>query len=218
MKVGTDGVLLGAWVNVERSNRILDVGAGTGLIALMLAQRSEAQIVSIEIEKNAALEAEQNVKDSPWQKRVEVHNISFQEYADANKELFDLIVSNPPFFENSLPNRLYEKSLARHNHALPSRDFLRGTKRILRNDGTLAVILPVIPANDFIELAKEYDLYLKRITEVKPRENREANRCLMEFSNSKIGTVKNTLCIFEDNETGFSDEYRKLTGDFYLAF
>ncbi|MDD2381516.1 MAG: methyltransferase, partial [Mariniphaga sp.] len=118
-KVGTDAVLLGSWVNISTAKTILDIGTGTGIIALMMAQRSTARITGIEIEKNAAEEATGNVKNSPWNQRVNILNTSFQDFVKAHTGVFDLIVSNPPFFTNSQKSKCNLLALARHNDLLP---------------------------------------------------------------------------------------------------
>lgn len=218
MKVGTDGVLLGAWTNVSEAKNILDLGSGTGLIALMMAQRSEARITGIEIEKNAAEEATENAKHSPWQKRVSVKNISFQQFAKTTAETFDLIVSNPPFFMNDQKSKDNNLAIAKHNDLLPLPDLVNGCTKLLAKEGKLAVILPVIQAKKMINLTKEKDLFLIRLTEVKPTPQKEANRYLMEFSWNKITVETDELAIHEDDGSDFTQKYKNLIKAFYLNF
>ena len=218
MKVGTDGVLLGAWVNVQHEKKILDVGTGTGLIALMTAQRTSAQIIGIEIEKNAAEEAAYNCASSKWKDRLSVQNISFQEFAEKNNEKFDLIISNPPFFINDQKPKQNNIAIAKHNDLLPLSDLISGCRKLISEDGRLAVILPVVSAKKIIEFAEEAGLFLIRLTEVFPTPQKESNRFLMEFSTKKQPLHKNTLTIFEELGGDFSKSYKELTKEFYLNF
>jgi tRNA1Val (adenine37-N6)-methyltransferase len=218
MKVGTDGTLLGAWVNVSGVNTALDVGAGTGLISLMIAQRSAAIVTGIEIEKNAAEEATENVQMSPWQNRVSIKNISFQNFVNNNTEQFDLIVSNPPFFSNSYKNEVVNRAIARHNDLLPFLELIKGAESLLNKMGRLVIILPVIPAKEFIELAKPEGLNLARLTEVKPNAKKETNRFLMEFTKIKTRQKKDCLIIYNETGSDYTESYKRLTSDFYLKF
>ena len=138
MKVGTDGVLLGAWVNVENAQRILDVGTGTGLIALMCAQRSESVIDAVEVDRAASEQAAVNCSASPWKDRITVVHDSFQHFAESTAYRYDLIVSNPPFFKNSLKPKGLARSLARHDDRLSYESLLYYTVKILEPGGTLA--------------------------------------------------------------------------------
>ncbi len=139
MRIGTDGVLLGAWTDTSHSENILDIGTGTGLIAIMLAQRSNAKITGVEIEVQAANEAIQNGENSPWPDRIDIVHSPFQKFAAETCDKFDTIVSNPPYFTNAVKNRQDEKSLARHNHLLPFNELLQGVSKILSNDGKLSL-------------------------------------------------------------------------------
>lgn len=218
MKVGTDGVLLGAWANVTGVDTVLDVGTGTGLIALMMAQRSNAKITAIEIEKNAAGEALENVLESPWKNRIEIVNNSFQQFAGTSQSKFDLIVSNPPFFSNSAKNTILIKSIARHNDLLSFADLLGGTSKLLSNKGKLAVILPADVSNEFQEKARKTGLYINRLTKIKPRILRNENRVLMEFSKIEMDHEDDCIAVYCENGRSYTEEYKNLTRDFYLNF
>ena len=218
MKVGTDGALLGAWADVEGAEKILDIGTGTGLIALMLAQRTPAQIWGVEIEKNAAEEAVFNVQNSPWNDRVFIENRSFQDFVEENKISCDLIVSNPPFFTNSFKNEEENKAIARHNHLLPFSELIIGAKHLLNVGGSLALVLPNIPALEFIGMAKQNGFYLRRLTKVHPKSIKKANRFLMEFSLKPEVLKEDKLIIYRDSSSDYTEMYKELTRDFYLKF
>jgi len=215
MKVGTDGVLLGAWLEVLNSKNILDVGSGTGLIALMLAQKSNAQIEAVEINKDAFSEAKQNIINSKWTRRINIFNISFQEFCKSNKK-FDLIVSNPPFFINSLQSEKTDRTIARHNKELSHTDLLSGVNSILTKNGKLCLILPYSQADSFLNLAKNYNLFCTRKTTVKPTQYKDANRVLLELERKKQDINEEILIIEDKGRHQYSDEYIKLTEDFYL--
>jgi tRNA1Val (adenine37-N6)-methyltransferase len=218
MKVGTDGALLGAWANVAEADTILDVGAGTGLIALMLAQRSSAKITGIEIENNAAEEANSNVQRSPWKDRVSIINSSFQEFAKGTGNTFDLIVSNPPFFTNSYKSEVKNRSIARHNDLLPFSELISGALNLLSGNGRLAVILPHVASAEFIDLAVQKGLNLQRYTEVKPSAVKESNRVLMELTKKQTTLKKDSLIIYSNDGSDYTEMYKELTRDFYLKF
>lgn len=225
-KVGTDGVLLGAWASVEHATSILDVGAGTGLIALMLAQRRAAVtmvydigIVALEIDTDACEQARENVRISPWNQRIRVINQSFQDYCMTRPAMFDLIVSNPPFFRESWKPDRQEKEISRHDTLLSLEELISGVGRLLAQEGKFCVILPVEESRDLQKLAQENVLHLHRICRVSPTTNIPAKRHLLEFSRSPVKGVRDTqMAIEKDTRHDYTDVYRELTRDFYLAF
>lgn len=216
MKVNTDGVLLGAWINLDGAKTVLDVGAGTGLISLMVAQRSDAIITGIEIEKNAAEEAAQNVQNSHWKNRVSILHSSFQDFVSTTQIKYDVIVTNPPFFSNSVKNTNPHLSLARHNHLLPFEDIIEGAKKLLVENGKLSLILPFDSAHEFIKKAWEENLFLTRLTEVKPFHEKQPNRSLMELGKQKLDLQKNQMSVFDGTRKDYSEEFKLLASDFYL--
>ena len=217
MKVGIDGILLGAWADVSDCNSILDIGTGTGLIALMLAQRSQARITAIEIEKNAAEEAIENVAASPWKKRVDVQNVSLQKFAAESNQRFDLIVSNPPFFQNSLKAGDENRSLARHTDSLPYKTLVEITSALLTEEGRSAFIFPKSALKEIENLTQLNQLYLKRITTVAPNEKKPVNRILVEMSKKENSTQADSLQIY-NNDGSWNAYFKTLTCDYYLNF
>ena len=216
MKVGVDSVLLGAWAEIGNAATILDVGCGTGLLSLMMAQRSSATITGIDIDEDACREAKMNSGHSPWPDRINIQHISFQEFARQNISAFDLVISNPPYFENSSkPGDLKRKS-ARHNDELPFHEFLEGCVKILHPHGRIAVILPASKAHDFASLAANYGYSRNRMLMVRHFPDKPCHRILMEFSQKKITGTEETLVI--EAEGQYTEAYRNLTSEFYLAF
>ncbi len=215
MKVGTDGVLLGSWADVRQRKNILDVGTGTGLIALMLAQRSNAQITAVELEEKAAEEAKLNVNASLWKDRVHVHCISFQHFLKHADRQFDLIVSNPPFFSNSAKANDLSRTMARHTDTLSYSELILGSSRLLNIEGCLAVILPLETSIGFEKLAIESGFSLQRKTLVKPKSGKDVNRVLLSFGKNTTTIVGDTITIYDENGQ-WTESYKDLTRSFYL--
>jgi len=215
MKVGTDGVLLGAWVDVENRKTALDIGTGTGLIALMLAQKNiNLKIDAVELDKSASIQAEFNFKSSPWLSRLKIFNSSIQDFNNKNK--YDLIVSNPPYFDCSFLAKGQQRQIARHTNTLSIDDLIKSAKRLLNRNGKLSLILPYTNSLDFITIAKEHQLYLNRITKVYPTNTSQVKRALIEFSFNKDVIREDKLVIEPTNRHEYSKEYIDLTKDFYL--
>lgn len=216
MKVGTDGVLLGAWVSIPAATaRVLDIGTGTGLIALMAAQRAPmAYVDAVEIENEAAEQAKENVKNSPWSNRVAVFETAVQEFAP--QYTYDIIVSNPPYFIRSLKNESLKKSIARHNDMLPLGELAASVKRLLAADGIFAAILPYEEANLFIAEAAGEDLFLQRRLDVRGRKAKPVKRVLMEFARKPAERVDEKEIYLENEDNSRSRAYSLLTADFYL--
>ena len=216
-KVGTDGVLLGAAADVSEAKQILDIGTGTGLIALMLAQRSEADIVAIEPDKDSFSQACSNVAVSKWNNRIKIENTSLQNY-DPGALRFDLIVSNPPFFSDSLKNPDKDKSAARHNDTLTNQDLFTGAGRLMASGGRLQVIMPYVEGNVFIAEAQEYGLYCNNMLKIKPLPTSEIRRMILTFSKQRQKPAEKFLTIEHGKRHEFTEEYKNLTKDYYLKF
>jgi tRNA1Val (adenine37-N6)-methyltransferase len=216
MKVGTDGVLLGAWTKTP-NGAVLDIGSGTGLIALMIAQRNTNSIVdAIDLNENAFLQTKANIENSLWHNRITAHHIALQDFNPDKK--YQLIVSNPPFFVNSSKSGNEAKNLARHTNELSFNDLLQAVANLLLPDGIFSVVLPFAAATAFIELAKTHHLYLNRLCEVKPNLAKPSKRVLMEFSLNEKELEATTLTIETNQRHIYTTAYQNLTKDFYLEF
>jgi tRNA1Val (adenine37-N6)-methyltransferase len=215
MKVGTDSVLLGAWVHTENTKNILDVGSGSGIIAIMLAQRINALIDAVEIEEQAYLQSLENFSESNWSNRIRGHHTDFKNFASTIAKKYDLIVSNPPYFVNSFKTRHVEVNLARHNDELPFTDLLSGVDCLLEAKGRFAVILPYVEGSIFITEAVKKGFFCIRKTIVKPKHHAPMKRLLMEFSRIPAPCEEDYLVI-NDEENDYTPKYRELTRDFYL--
>ncbi|MBK9284329.1 MAG: methyltransferase [Sphingobacteriaceae bacterium] len=218
MKVNTDAVLLGAWVIPNGSTNILDIGTGTGVIALMLAQKSNAQILAIDIDKHATEQAHLNVKSSIF-KNIIVQHISFQELSETTAYKFDLIVTNPPYFIDSLKSQDENRKIARHNQNLSFTDILSGAKKLLTENGKLCLILPTKEASIFREEAKEKGLYLSKLLRIKTRaDNSNEKRHIMLFEFKQTEFSEATLIIEGEKAGTYSEAYKMLTRDYYINF
>lgn len=217
MKVGTDGVLLGAWADVENKASILDVGTGTGLIALMAAQRNPlAYITAIDIDIDAVEQARENVEASPWNDRIRVLSCDFcHPFETFHDERFDLIVSNPPFFKEQVHSDDTQRNLARSADALPLKTLLANAARLLAPDGILSLILPAQVVDEAIGEGALCGLYLSRRCTMRAKATKPSKRTLLEFSKSMKNT-ENSELILTDADNQRSDEYRILTEAFYL--
>lgn len=219
MKVGVDGVLIGAWADVSGASWILDIGAGTGLIALMMAQRNPiARIDAVEIEPEAYEESLFNVKQSPWSERITVACCSFQQWAEKSTQKYDLIVSNPPYFGNGHKAPLESRAQARHSDGLPMDELLAGISRLLAKNGKAALILPSESLEQIKQLALLNNLFLSRFCHVKPNPQKPVFRVLVELSNSAGSIEEDTLMIEFETHFDYTPQYRQLTKDFYLKF
>lgn len=217
MKVGTDGVLLGAWANITNTEQILDIGTGTGLIALMLAQRSPAQIDAVEIDLEACNQARENVSNSPWSKRIQIYHNSIQNYAINCPKCYNLLISNPPFFTNAYKAAIKARSIARHSDSLDQIEILQIAKKLLCEDGRLAIIYPTEQAETFQEKAETFGFYCQRKLYVKSTLESPVKRILLEIGKNQLEYQKNTLVI-ETARHSYSAEFVDLIKDFYLKY
>ncbi|GAB5550909.1 MAG: tRNA1(Val) (adenine(37)-N6)-methyltransferase [Saprospiraceae bacterium] len=219
MKVGTDGVLLGAWADVDNCQNILDIGAGTGLIAIMLGQRTQDQdteIYAIEIDDAAAEQAAANANAAPWSQRLNIFQGAIQDYARSTDHKFDLIVSNPPFFSGGTFSDKQDRNDVRHTVKLPHGDLLIAVRTLLQENGKFCVILPLIEGLRFQELAAPYHLYCTKVMKVKPKKDKPVERLLLQFERNKLPQQTNELIIQKEARNDWTEDYIDLTKAFYL--
>jgi tRNA1Val (adenine37-N6)-methyltransferase len=219
MRVSTDAVLLGAWVTPNGSKNILDIGTGTGVIALMLAQKSDAAILAIDIDKESTEQARLNVAESIYNQKVRVLHSSFQDLVKISDQKFNLIVTNPPYFIDSLKNTSETRSTARHTDSLSFEDLLNGVKKLLDVKGKFCLILPKNEAILFREMAQSKGLYLSKLLRIRTRLEKDSEkRHLMQFEFKESEFSESTLVIEEDSHRNYTEEYKQLTKDYYIHF
>jgi tRNA1Val (adenine37-N6)-methyltransferase len=217
MKVGTDGVLLGAWTAFENIVHVLDIGTGTGLIALMMVQRNPViSVTALEIDPEAAVQAAENVQESPWRERIEVVCADFRCWNPGSRPGFDLIVCNPPFFTRSLKNPDAQKAKARHDDDLTLSDLIPKAAGLLATHGRLSLILPCGRVDAAMAVAGESGLFLSRRTDVRGNAGSAVKRVMMEWTRERA-TADHSELIIESVVRGvYTDDYKSLTAEFYL--
>jgi tRNA1Val (adenine37-N6)-methyltransferase len=218
MKIGTDGVLLGAWVPIDNSaNTILDIGTGSGIIALMLAQRCDAQqIDALEIDENAYEQAVDNFESSPWSDRLFCFHAGLDEFVEEPEDEYDLIVSNPPFYVEDYRSDNAQRDLARFQEAMPFEDLVEAAALLLSENGVFAVIIPFKEEENFLALAKEYELFPIKITRVKGTHETQIVRSLLAFRRYELAVLTADELVIEISRHEYTDDYIALTKDFYL--
>jgi tRNA1Val (adenine37-N6)-methyltransferase len=218
MKIGTDGVLLGAWTPINHNPcSILDMGTGTGVIALMLAQRSNAeQIDALEIDEQAYEQATDNFENSPWSDRLFCFHAGLDEFVEEPEDEYDLIVSNPPFYTDDYKSGIEQRDLARFADALPFEDLIEAAALLLSENGIFSVIIPFKEEESFVALAKEMELYPLKITRVKGTPETDIKRSLLAFSRNEIIDFSINELTIEIARHEYTLPYIELTKDFYL--
>lgn len=217
MKVGTDGVLLGAWADTTGAGSILDIGTGSGLIAIMLAQRTtDAMVHGVEIDGPSYGQAGENMQRSPWPGRLQAFHAAIQDFAGSAGTTYDLIVSNPPFFTGGNLSYNQDRNLVRHTVKLSHQDLLSAVRRLLSAHGRFCVILPYIEGLRFCELAANYHLYCTRMTEVHPKLDKPIERLLLQFEKHNKPRRVDQLPIQHEQRNDWTADYIQLTKDFYL--
>jgi tRNA1Val (adenine37-N6)-methyltransferase len=218
MKVGTDGVILGAWTAIDGATRALDIGTGTGLLALMLAQRSELLTIdALELDRATALQAVQNVAGSRFHDRISVQNRDFRTYGPGKDGFYDLVISNPPYFVASKRPSNRERSLARHADTLGLNDLFIGSAGLLSTHGRLSIIVPAEGYSGAVEEAGQAGLHPARIMYVHPLPGVDPKRVCIEFSRRTQDPVTGNIVLETGQRHVWTEDYRLLTKDFYLA-
>ncbi len=216
MKVGTDGVLLGAWAGLPTSGKILDVGCGTGLISLMIAQRQPiVQINAIEIDEKAAVQTLENVALSPWSSRIKVFHDNYFSWA-GTEQTYDLIISNPPFYNQGPNAATVSRDLARSEIYFPLERFMEKSSTLLNHGGEIALIVPYSKKEDTIEKAGQVKLLPKRICDVRPTPEKSIHRTMIQFSGRPHRLEYQEIIIEDGGRHKYSPAYIALTRDFYL--
>ncbi|WP_432707163.1 tRNA1(Val) (adenine(37)-N6)-methyltransferase [Hafnia alvei] len=220
MKVGTDSILLGAWADVsDITGKILDIGSGSGLLALMLAQRTtdSVQIDAVELDDNAALQATDNFAQSPWAGRMALHHCALQSFAAQTPSRYDLIITNPPYYQPGVECRNASRGTARYTSELSHQTLLKHARTLASDKGKMAVVLPCDISVDFIQLAASEGWFLLQHTEVAEFSNRAPHRALMLFGVEPASPQSDRLVI-RDERNAYSDDFHELTKAFYLFF
>jgi tRNA1Val (adenine37-N6)-methyltransferase len=217
MKIGTDGVLLGAWTPlINNPYNVLDIGAGTGILSLMLAQRSNAeQIDAIEIDEDAYEQCVENFEASPWGDKLFCFHAGLDEFVDEPEDEYDLIISNPPFYTDDYKSATTSRDLARFEDALPFEELIEAAALLLSDNGIFSVIIPYKEEEQFVSLCKELDLFPLKITRVKGTPTSEIKRCLLAFCRMEQTPLIDELVI-EISRHNYTPEYIELTKEFYL--
>ena len=217
MKIGTDGILIGAWTSIQDQYSILDIGAGTGILALMLAQRSDAeQIDALEIDEDAYEQCVENFENSPWADRLFSYHAALDEFVEEMKdEKYDLIISNPPFHSTGSSEDRSSREVARFQDALPFEELVWGVASLLSENGNFSLIIPKEEEENFIRLASEQKLFPNKITDVKGTSSSKVKRSLISFSFHR-SEIKKSELILEESRHEYTPEYQKMVAPFYL--
>ena len=217
MKIGTDSVLLGAWIGLENNPfSVLDIGAGTGVLSLMLAQRSNAELIdAIEIDDNAYEQCVDNFEQSSWGDRLFCYHASLNQFTEEIEDKYDLIISNPPFYSEDYKTENESRDLARFNNAMPFEHLIESASKLLSENGTFSVIIPFKEEKAFIDLASKVKLYPNTILHVKGNPTSEIKRSLISFSFRESDIIIDEL-IIETARHQYTEDYINLTKDFYL--
>ena len=217
MKIGTDSVLLAAWVE-ESAERILDIGTGSGLISLILAHKTNALIDAVEIDTMSAKQASENIRLCGMSDRIAVHNKSFSSFINSESGQYDLIVTNPPYFTSSLKSGDKQKNLWRHTDTLTQEALLYGVSRLLTAEGSFYVILPFSEYGSFADKALKESLYINKKLNIIPKQNKPANRILLRFSKHKTLLKQESSLTIRNSDNSFTQDYKSVTKDYYLDF
>lgn len=217
MKVGTDATLLGIYAPTENATKILEIGTGCGLISLFCAQKSKASITAIDIDENSFLQAYENFKNSKWNNRLTAYNTDLQSFMQDQQFVFDLIISNPPYFSSGERTKNHQRKNARHNDSLNFFELCKHSSRLLSDDGKMIFILAYENISDFINNLEINNLYLNKILIVYPKTNFKPKRCIVECSKNPTENIEFEYLTIRDTDNSLADCYIKLVKDYYLS-
>ena len=216
MKIGTDAILLGRWVEVNENDEVLDIGTGCGLLPLMLAQKGIKSADAVEIDHDSFEEAAQNFSNSAWKSRLFAINDDVKHYAEHRTKKYDLVVSNPPFFfGDNIPEK-EKKGLARHTNTLSYNDLLVSVKKLLKPDGRFALVLPARESLTFLKDAENQGFFLKKEMKIVPIEGKEPNRINMQLVVNQADKVESETFVLRHPDHSFTKEYKEFLKDYYL--
>jgi tRNA1Val (adenine37-N6)-methyltransferase len=217
MQIGTDAVLLGIWAEPENVRSILEIGTGCGVISLMLAQRLQARIDAIDTDENSILQAASNFMNNPWGENLRAIRTSLQDFGPSCKNKYDLILTNPPFFTDSLKSPHPQKNLARHDNSLSRRELLDCVKPLLEEDGLFLVILPAEASRKFSAMAEESELFIRRQMNIRPKQGKLVNRILTAYGFSHTTKVIPEELVLRNEDGKFTTEYITFTSAYYFS-
>ena len=216
MKVGTDAVLLGAWVEVKLSDWVLDIGTGCGILPLMLAQKGIAKVHAVDLDEPSVYEASANFDASQWRDRLFAFHADIRQFT--MQCVYDLIISNPPFFINSFKCDADRRNQARHtDSSLTFPELAGAVRRLLKPDGRFAVVLPVRESHDFIPAAAQCNLFVHSVQYIIPVEGKEPNRVNMEFRFGKPDEIKESSLVIRHADNSLTEDYHNFLRDYYLG-
>jgi len=217
MPLSTDSVLLGAWAPIEADHNILEVGSGCGIISLMLAQRNPLAVIdAIEIDQESFQQGFENIRNSPWPRRINTFHVDFQKFVQYAPKKYDHIVCNPPFFQQDLYSPNSRRTLARHAFSLSFSELIEGASALLPDNGKLSVIIPYAEKDNFIRKSLKHRLFLVRSTHVRSIADMPFIRSLLSFATEPQPLSEDTLTLYYDNPTRPTEAYVRLTSPFYL--
>ncbi len=217
MRIGTDAILLGAWAEPGTAKSILEIGTGCGVISLILAQMSDALIDAIDIDEESVNQAGSNFLQSPWSEKLHSHSISLQDFISISKQKYDLIITNPPFFIDSMPSPDARKNRARHTTDMSQKDLINGVVHLLKDDGSFLVILPAEEGRKFTTLVETAGLFIQKQMKVRPKAGKPVNRILSEFGFQPCEVPFQEELVIRNEDNTFTKKYIAFTDAYYFS-
>lgn len=217
MKVGTDSLLLGIWTNIEGANHILDIGTGCGILALLMASRSEASIDAVELDKASFGEAKQNFNNSPFHNRLTAFQTDFKHFVHEEQKKYDLIISNPPFFINDLRSTEEKRKIARHGDKLNFEELCAGVANLLNANGCFCLVLPYEESKFFVKIANEFNLQVNRQLLIFPKRGLQPNRVNLELSFTNNTEICSEKFVIREDNNQFSEQYIDFFKDYLIG-